>query len=311
MGEDQRIPRAPVPQEVSRRIHIGPAGWSYADWEGIVYPKPKPRGFHALPYLAQFFDCVEINSSFYATPNPKHAERWAELVDHKPDFRFLAKLNQRFTHAPVLDPAEHAQEHAAFRDGLQPLFDSGKFKGLLLQFPVQFRATGTNCDRLQRLFDDWHDVPCAVELRHNSWFVPKGIEWLRARRAALLHIDLPAAKDHPPAEFDGTGPMGYLRLHGRNKANWFKAGVGRDARYDYLYKPREIDELTGQVLDMAETYEDVYVITNNHFEGQAIANAIEIQARLEPGNVHAPPSLLERYPRLSSQAQALGQQGLF
>ncbi len=300
-----------VSPDVLRRVHIGPAGWSYPDWEGIVYPKPKPRGFHALPFLAQLFDCVEVNSSFYATPSPRNTQRWIELVEDRPDFRFLAKLNQCFTHAPLLDAADHAWEHTSFREGIQPLIDSGKFKGLLLQFPVQFRATGSNCDRLARLLEDWQDVPCAVELRHNSWFIPKGTDWLAARGAGLLHIDLPAAKDHPPDNFRATSPLGYLRLHGRNSANWFKAGAGRDARYDYLYTSQELDQLTRKVVQMAETYEDVYVITNNHFEGQAIANAIEIQARLANDAPPAPASLIDRYPRLRSQAIPFGQRELF
>ena len=41
------------------RISVGPAGWSYADWEGIVYPRHKTRGFHEAAYLAQFFDTIE------------------------------------------------------------------------------------------------------------------------------------------------------------------------------------------------------------------------------------------------------------
>jgi len=39
-------------------IRIGPAGWSYKDWEGIVYPPNPPKGFHDATYLAQFFDTI-------------------------------------------------------------------------------------------------------------------------------------------------------------------------------------------------------------------------------------------------------------
>ena len=64
-------------------IRIGPAGWSYPDWEGVVYPRRKPKDFHPLRHLARYFDCVEINSSFYGAPVPRNAEHWAELV-HDP-----------------------------------------------------------------------------------------------------------------------------------------------------------------------------------------------------------------------------------
>src|SRR5918996_3256205 len=80
------------------RIRIGPAGWSYPDWKGQVYPKPQPRGFDPLAYLAQFFDAVEINSTFYRIPDAKTTERWVARVAEHPDFRFTAKLWQGFTH---------------------------------------------------------------------------------------------------------------------------------------------------------------------------------------------------------------------
>jgi uncharacterized protein YecE (DUF72 family) len=47
-------------------IFVGTAGFSYKDWEGVVYPADlKKRKIHPLEYLAQFFDCCEINTSFY------------------------------------------------------------------------------------------------------------------------------------------------------------------------------------------------------------------------------------------------------
>ena len=46
-------------------VYIGPAGWNYKDWEGIVYPSKAERNFDQLAYLARFFNVIEINSSFY------------------------------------------------------------------------------------------------------------------------------------------------------------------------------------------------------------------------------------------------------
>jgi uncharacterized protein YecE (DUF72 family) len=295
----------------SPSVRIGPAGWSYADWEGIVYPKPKPRGFHALVYLAKFFDLVEINSSFYATPSAKNTARWVDMVQDRPDFRFMVKLNQCFTHGPVLDGAKHKRESAIFREAIRPMQESGKLAGLLMQFPVQFEATQSNSERLERLLSAWTDVPCAVELRHKSWFTEESIGWLKEQRAALLHIDLPEAKDHPPAIFSPTSSLGYLRLHGRNEKNWFTKGVGRNARYDYLYSQQEVEQLINKVREMSGAYDEVYVVTNNHFAGQAIVNALEIQAGLDVRSTLAPPSLLQHYPRLRATALPLGQQLMF
>ena len=79
-------------------IRIGPAGWSYKDWEGIVYPPHKPRDFHEAAYLANFFDTIEINTSFYQPLRPPVARAWVRRVQCNPKFKFTAKLWQRFTH---------------------------------------------------------------------------------------------------------------------------------------------------------------------------------------------------------------------
>jgi uncharacterized protein YecE (DUF72 family) len=86
------------------RILVGPAGWSYQDWEGQVYPKPKPRGFDPLRYLARYFDTVEINSSFYRIPAAKTTQQWVDRVSEHPDFRFTSKLWQGFTHEGTASP---------------------------------------------------------------------------------------------------------------------------------------------------------------------------------------------------------------
>jgi len=67
-------------------IRVGPAGWAYKDWEGIVYPKP--RGFDPVTYLARFFDTIKINSSFYGLPQMAAAQAWIEHADGNPRFRF-------------------------------------------------------------------------------------------------------------------------------------------------------------------------------------------------------------------------------
>ncbi|MFT7669840.1 MAG: hypothetical protein ACI8X5_002547 [Planctomycetota bacterium] len=292
-------------------IRVGPAGWSYPDWEGIVYPKPKPRGFHGLAFLAKHFSCIEVNSSFYAMPNPLHAERWVELVDDYPDFRFLSKLNGSFTHESVMDGEEFQRAVGAFQLGIRPLQDSGKLGAILIQFPVSFSATPAGAERLLRLFDAFEANTLALELRHSSWFVEEHYELLRKREVSLLHIDLPSAAEHPPEDVPVTGRIGYQRLHGRNKDTWFQADVGRDRRYDYLYGAAELEEIVRTTKRLEAQSEDVYVITNNHFEGKAIANGLEIQAALQSAPVLAPAELIARYPHLQGIAKSVGQQRLF
>lgn len=291
-------------------IRVGPAGWSYPDWEGTVYPRTKPRGFHGLAYLSRFVSMIEINSSFYALPRSEHAQRWTELVAHSPDFRFIAKVHQDFTHTqrPL---AELDRELAAFHSGVEPMRSSGKLSGLLAQFPFGFRRDPTAVRRLTDLRARFDRVPLILELRHREWFVPESIAHITGLGCSLSAIDLPPSSDHPPLQHPIPGPIGYLRLHGRNSATWFARDSGRDQKYDYLYTPREIDELAERAQRLAGEHDQTFVVTNNHFEGKAVANALELLAKLTGQSVAAPRQLVERYPRLATIARPDGEALLF
>src|SRR5215470_1736660 len=78
-------------------VRVGPAGWSYTDWEGTVYP-PHGSRFDQLAYLASFFDTIEINSPFYRIPPPSHAKSWVRRVAQNRDFKFTTKVFKGFTH---------------------------------------------------------------------------------------------------------------------------------------------------------------------------------------------------------------------
>lgn len=288
-------------------ILYGLAGWSYADWDGRVYPRPKPTGFHPLPYLARFVDLMELNSSFYALPNPAHAARWAALLGPHPDFRFTAKLHQSFTHGPLHEIVPEAAE--AFQLGLQPLEDAGRLLAVLVQFPASFHATDEAWRRLERiraLFPDWLLV---LELRHRSWFEPATYGRLEAMRYGLAHLDLPASHDHPPEDHPSLGPLAYLRLHGRNAGAWFDPAAGRDDRYDHRYDEAEIEALARRLEHIAARSEKALLVANNHYGGQALAAAIEIKAAVTGRTQVAPETLVDAYPDLRRIARGEGPGG--
>ena len=112
-------------------IRIGPAGWSYSDWSGYVYPTPRPKGFHEATYLAQYFDAIEINTSFYNPLQPDHAKQWLDRVSVNPRFVFTAKLWQKLTHelsaTPTLSAASalpiSPEDDRAIRAGFDVLQD--------------------------------------------------------------------------------------------------------------------------------------------------------------------------------------------
>jgi uncharacterized protein YecE (DUF72 family) len=276
-------------------IRVGPAGWSYGDWEGIVYPPKKGSKFDPLSYLADFFDTIELNNTFYRPPSPQMGRSWARRVESNPRFQFTAKLYRNFSHER--QALTEADENS-FKSGLQPLLEGGRLGALLLQFPYSFHNNEENRTYLKELADKFKEYPLVLEVRHASWDRFSAYEFLRENQIGFCNIDQPQVSYSIGATRKVTSFIGYLRLHGRNVKEWFREGVGRDARYDYLYNEFEIFELTERVRQIAEQAEETFVITNNHYRGQAICNALEIKAKLGEKNLKIPEVLLPHYPQL-------------
>ena len=293
-------------------IRVGPAGWSYPDWEGIVFPLRKPRGFHPLRHLARYVDCVEINSSFYATPRADYARSWLEHVADRPSFRFTAKLQNVFTHAELPeDEPSFAALVEAYAAGIEPLREAGRLAALLVQFPHSFQRTRASEERLARIAAAFAGHALVLEVRHRSWFDADGLALIAGTGYALAELDLPLEADRPPARTERTGKVAYLRIHGRNSRAWFDPRSGRDRRYDYLYRPEEVAELAQVARRLAQGADETYVITNNHFSGKAVANALEILASLGGERPLAPAELIAAYPHLAPITRREGQETLF
>ena len=280
-------------------IRIGPAGWSYKDWETIVYPqKPGPR-FDPLEYLARFFDTIEINSSFYRPPAATTSLAWARRVADHPAFNFTAKLHRVFTHERG---KATSSDEKAFREGMEPLVKSGKLGAVLLQFPWSFKNTDEERAYLTRVLQKFSPYPLVLEVRHSSWNNPEIYEWLEERNVGVCNIDQPLFSRSIRPNTLTTSPIGYVRLHGRNYQNWFRDKAPRDERYNYLYSVDELDPWITRIKDISSRTHEAYVITNNHFRGQAVVNALEIKSTLTGKRVPAPEPLFKAYPRLTESA---------
>lgn len=284
---------------MANKIHIGPAGWSYKDWEGVVYPAKPGSKFDPLNYLAQFFDTIEINSSFYRPPTPTTAKSWAKRVEGNPGFTFTAKLHRIFTHERGKATAE---DEKAFREAMNPLAESGRLGAILIQFPWSFKNTDEERAYLSRLIAQFQEYPLVVEVRHTSWNTPGVYEELEERGVGICNIDQPVfAKSIKPAALTTSG-IGYVRLHGRNYENWFRDKAPRDDRYNYLYSLDELDPWITRIKEVARQTKESYVITNNHFLGKAVVNALEIKSILNGDKVPAPEPLFQKYPNLEEIA---------
>jgi uncharacterized protein YecE (DUF72 family) len=172
---------------------IGPAGWAYKDWWGIVYPSKKRRGFHELTFLASYFDTLEINVSFYRPIAAKTATTWLDRIRQNQHFRFTAKLWRGFTH----DRNATAADEKEFKDGLAPLLEAGRLGALLLQFPWSFRNTDENRTYVARLHAQFSDYPLVLEVRHASWSEPGTLDLLQQMDIGLCNIDQPLFRRSP------------------------------------------------------------------------------------------------------------------
>ena len=183
------------------QIRVGTAGWSYKDWEGVFYPAGMARRKqHPLEYLAQCFDMVEVNTSFYGHIKPELTKLWARRVEAvNPKFVFTAKLHRSFTHSPlaVMEPTSAAtirpsqQDESLAREGLDALASTGKLGALLIQFPVSFKNTALNREYLETLLRQFSEFPRVVEIRHSSWDNPETLRYFVRMQVAFCNIDQP------------------------------------------------------------------------------------------------------------------------
>jgi uncharacterized protein YecE (DUF72 family) len=265
-----------------------------------VYPERKAKGFHEAEYLAQFFDTIEINTSFYGPIRPEHARLWLEKVAANARFMFTAKLLQRFTH----DLTATTTDEKEVRVGFDVLHAAERLGAVLLQFPFSFHRTQETTSYLGKLLKKFAGYPLVVEVRHATWNVPEVFELLRERGVGFCNIDQPLIGRSLKPSAERTAPVGYVRLHGRRYDTWFTddADVPQHERYNYLYSDEELQPWATRVKQVAEDASAVYVITNNHYQGKAAVNALELIAMLKNAKVKVPEQLRERFPELEKIA---------
>jgi uncharacterized protein YecE (DUF72 family) len=279
------------------------AGWSYKDWAGAVYPASL-KSAQWLGYLAEFFDVVEINTSFYGPIKPEVGRQWCRTVAAvNRDFVFTAKLYRGFTHSPAAVVESTSAEtirplpgdERDVRRGFDAIASEGRLGAVLAQFPISFKFTDENLAYLEQLLSRFSEYPVVVEIRHASWNRPEIPGWLASLGVGLCNIDQPLIGRAIRPSASATSMTGYIRLHGRNYKQWFGETSVLD-RYDYLYSGKELEEWEKRVREVGEKTAATYVIANNHNLGKAAVNALELMHMLDGGKVKAPPSLVAKYP---------------
>jgi uncharacterized protein YecE (DUF72 family) len=274
------------------RIYIGIAGWSYPDWKGIVYTDSKTD---QLEYVSRFVDCLEINSTFYKPPFEKITKSWLQRVAARPDFFFTAKLHRDITHEGKLETETIKQFHA----GLAPMLEAGKLKTLLAQFRYDFDDTNLNRQYLSKIITAFSDAfSIAVEVRHKSWQMPDAMKFLEGLQVTVCNLDYPTTYNSFDLQHCTIGTTGYFRLHGRNVEKWFSKST-RDETYDYYYNEKELGQIKLRIDELARAFQTLTVITNNHYKGAELANALELKCLLTGQKQPVPEGLLKTYPQLA------------
>jgi uncharacterized protein YecE (DUF72 family) len=246
--------------------------------------------------MSQYFDAIEINTSFYQPVRPEIARLWLRKVEANPRFQFTAKLHRRFTHERSLDEFEVAQ----FKEGLWPMLRAHKLGCVLMQFPWTFRYTEENRDYLIRLRRTFHEFPLVAEMRHSSWISEEALGTLIDYRVGFCNIDQAAYTRAMPPTAHLTSDIGYIRLHGRNPRDWqqeFHRTSGPVRRHDYLYSLNELIEWRGRIDEIRQHAARTFVIANNEIGGKSVVNALQLSRMFGDERRSAPAELIAKYPR--------------
>lgn len=290
------------------KYYIGTAGWSYKDWVPNFYPKNQSAKFDWLQFYSHYFNCVEVNSTYYTYLSPKIVEGWIRKVADNDDFIFHVKLHQDFSHKRKYDE----QNVKAIRYNLDLLLKAERLGGLLIQFPYSFHYNNSATQYIHELKDIFSDYKNFIEVRNSSWQNKKAFEFFKQANLTFCTIDQPEIGNAISFEPIITNDKAYIRFHGRNVEAWKRSinNFGkkqtydqRSERYKYLYSPGELVEIEQKIKSIQQKAKEVHVIMNNHPQGDAVANAFELIHLLgEKDKVEMPGTIVKAYPRLADVA---------
>lgn len=287
---------------LSPNLFIGTAGWSYPDWNNLVYPNRRPKDFSELSFLSNLFNVVEITSTYYHPQSTGASREWLKQAAGNPRFRFTAKLWQKFSLEKVRagDLGYSQSDIEIAKRGMRPLLEAGRLGALLVQFPQSFHYNEGNRDRVARLLEAFQEYPVVVEIRHDSWNQPAALQLLNERGAGFANVDQPQIGHALGFTEIISGRTAYFRFHGRNHEQWLNKDAGVEQRYDYLYSANELDGFAEAIRRARRQTEGTFVILNNHPRGQAVVNALQLQFALAGVKIGVPEKLLQAHPELAS-----------
>ena len=257
-------------------ILIGTSGFSYKDWVGPFYPEGLAKQDWLAFYASEFPTC-ELNFSFYRIPDARTLDRIAAKVPE--GFQFSVKAYRGITHERE-EPEPQIEQMVT---GLSPLIDAEKFASVLLQFPHSFHANQTNRAYLRRLREGFGDLPLVVEFRSREWINEDTFDELRTLNLGFCCVDQSRFKNLVPPVAVATGPVAYVRFHGRNYQKWWQHKEAWE-RYDYTYRDDELTEWLPKIRQLDAEAPLTLVYMNNHWQAQAVDTARQLRLLTEQGD---------------------------
>jgi uncharacterized protein YecE (DUF72 family) len=282
-------------------VRVGTCSWSDDSFSKLWYPDSVRSPEARLRYYAEQFDCVEVNSSYYALPTAQMATAWADRTPA--GFTFHVKAFGMMTRHPVkveqlppdlrgevaLDARGRVERPSRelrgevfrrFLRELEPLRQAGKLGGILMQLPPYMTYGPPALEYLEWAAEQLRGEEVLVEFRHRSWLEPAAraevFRFLERLGATYVIVDAPAVASAAPTVVAQTSPTAYLRLHGRNAATWNKRGGGAAERFDYLYNEAELREWVGPLRELQASSRAVWAMFNNNGRSVDVATGAEI-----------------------------------
>jgi uncharacterized protein YecE (DUF72 family) len=288
------------------RILVGTSSWADPGFVKEWYP-PKLAARERLPWYAERFEYVELNSSFYAVPDRTTVHKW---VEETPDgFVFDVKAHRLLSRhsAPVesLPPELRDQAETTGRGRVTltpeleaalaqrlveetgPLAEAGKLGAYLVQLTPAFGPGRHELEELDGLIAALEPRRVAVELRHRGWLRDSRrdatLRWFADHDVAFVSVDAPPG-DHfsiMPSDLDAVtaDELAYLRLHGRNTDGYLK-GKSVAERFGWRYEDDELEQIAARARAMAEQAGEVHVAFNNNRGDDAPTAAQRFRALL-------------------------------
>jgi len=278
------------------RILVGTSSWADPGFVKEWYP-PKLPPKERLPWYAQRFELVELNSSFYAIPDRSTVHAWVEVTP--PGFTFDVKAHRALSRhsAPVESlPPDLRELHGTpelerplaerLVEETQPLRDAGRFGTYLLQLTPAFSPRKHRLEELGTVVDILGPHGLAIELRNRNWVDGEQreatLDWFADGEVAFVGVDAPPGDNFqimPPLDAVTNPRIAYLRAHGRNTKGYL-TGRSVAERFAWQYTDEELQEIAGRARRLAESAGEVHVAFNNNRGDDAPTAAQRFRALL-------------------------------